>query len=240
MTPSNDTPAPHASPARQPPIDWDTDTDDPSYEPPLVTPAESHSHGDQANDHDNSHLSSTSKYFTCSQKTNTSYPVPVSVALVPSRLPISIAEKDSELCRMNLKMGLLDKRVAFLERELAQTRAELGASNAHCTLMARAVSEAMSSLEIQKCKTRRSVKTSACYVTHPSLHTQWEAEKQEKTIAQREKAEKEAQKATEDTAREVRICVEVATRVFSSVLLSSILIHFLTFFRTPGFVQAQG
>ncbi|KAH9955506.1 hypothetical protein BC827DRAFT_1271720 [Russula dissimulans] len=48
----------------------------------------------------------------------------------------------------------------------------------------------------------------------------WEAEKQEKTEVQREKAEKEAQKATEDTAHEVRICVEVATRTFADPLAS--------------------
>jgi hypothetical protein len=73
----------------------------------------------------------------------------------------------------------------------------------------------------------------SCYVTYPSLHIQWEAEKQEKTEVQREKAEKEAQKATEDTAHEVQICVEVATRTFAGALLSSILIPFLTFFQIP-------
>src|SRR5712675_1883247 len=64
------------------------------------------------------------------------------------------------------------------------------------------------------------VKTSAHYITHPALRTQWETEKQEKAHSQREKTEKEAQKATEDAAREARIRSEITTRTFSGALLT--------------------
>jgi len=122
-----------------------------------------------------------------------SSPVPVSVALNRSCMPISLAEKESLIHHQDLKINLLEKA-------LLQARTELGASNAHCTLMTQAASEAMTSLENQKRKTHRSVKTSTCYITHPALCTQWETKKQEKAHSQREKTEKEAQKATEDAA----------------------------------------
>ena len=50
------------------------------------------------------------------------------------------------------------------------------------------------------------IKTSARYITHLALHMQWETEKQEKANSQREKTEKEAQKATEDAAHKAQIC----------------------------------
>ena len=50
------------------------------------------------------------------------------------------------------------------------------------------------------------VKTSAHYITHPALRMQSETEKQEKAHSQREKTEKEAQKASEDAARKAQIC----------------------------------
>jgi len=88
--------------------------------------------------------------------------------------------------------------------------------------MTRAVSEARTSLENQKRKTRRPVKTSARYITHPALRTQWEVEKQENAHAQRERTEKEAQMATEDAARRARIHSEITKRTFSGALLSTL------------------
>jgi len=167
------------------------------------SPKDSH---DQPNDRNNPSFPFSSVHVTRSQITKSSSPVPVSVALDPFRFPVSVAEKDSVICRLNLQIELL-------EREIAQTKAELRASNAHCTLMTRAASEVMTSLENQKRKTRRSAKTSARYLT---------------------------QKATEDAARKVRIRSEIAARTFSGVLLSSILTRFLILPRSPGFIQAQG
>ena len=226
----NNEPHPHASPAHLSQIDWDTDPDDHNFQPlsPHLSPnpmpvvlAKSHSpedlHG-QPNNHNNSPFPSLSLvHNTRSQKMNSSTPVPVSVTLNWSHIPIPLSDskKMAEIRRLNLKTELL-------ERENLQLRVELGASNTHCTIITRTASDCMTSLENQKRKSHQAIKTSTCFITHPALRTQWEADKQEKTCVEREKAEKEAQKATEDAKCEARIRLEIATRTFSG---ASLLYH---------------
>src|SRR5712675_3509517 len=192
---------PGTSPTHQSPVNWDTDPDDFIDPPsPSLNPMATESR------------SLSSGHFTCSQKTKFPSPVPISTTLNRSCIPISIAEKDAVICCQDLKINLL-------ENALVQARAKLGASNAHCTLMFRAASEAMASLGTQKCKTCQSVKTKACYITHLALHEQWEVEKREKAHVQKEKTEKEVQKATEDAVCEAQIHSDIALRTFSGALL---------------------
>ena len=102
-----------------------------------------------------------------------------------------------------------------MQKELVQAKAELDASNAHCTIMTRAATEAKAELEQQKRKTRQGVKTSARYVTHPAIRAQWAAEQEEKAWKAKELAEKEAQKVANDAARNTQIQEDIQTRVFS-------------------------
>ena len=152
---------------------------------------------------------SSSCHFTRSQKASSSA-VSVSVALDHTRAPIpsSTEEMGSEISRLRMIVDLMQK-------ELVQAKAELDASNAHCTIMTRAATEAKAELEQQKRKTRQGVKTSARYVTHPAIRAQWAAEQEEKARKAKELAEKEAQKVANDAARNTQIQEDIQTRVFS-------------------------
>ena len=103
----------------------------------------------------------------------------------------------------------------LMEKELVEAKAHLDASNAHCTIMRRAATEAREDLQQQKRKSRRSVKTSARYVTHPGIRAQWAADQEERAKQARETARKEAQKATEEAARNAQIQEDIRMRVFS-------------------------
>jgi DDE superfamily endonuclease len=199
-------------------LDWDTDPDDPDYEPPadnvsassatcppasasaasglLLSPATSimqpftpsgpttrstmprvsyEPSKDFSIDPDC--ISQPSHPFTRSQKqsSESSPAVSVSVALDHSRAPIpsSIEKKDFEINRLQMTVNLMEKEFAStvnqMEEKLTQAKAQIDASNAHCTIMMQAATEAKAELEQQKCKTHRVVKTSAHYVTHPMI-----------------------------------------------------------------------
>ncbi len=96
-------------------------------------------------------------------------------------------------------------------------KANNDASNAHCTIMTQVATAARADLDHQKRKTRRAVKTSACYVAHPAIEDEWNASQQEKAWCAKETTEMEAQKATDEALCEVHIQMEIQTRMFSSV-----------------------
>jgi hypothetical protein len=150
-----------------------------------------------------------SGYFTRSQRASSS-PLSVSIALHYSRAPIpsSSEEKDSEINRLRMKVELI-------ERELVLARASNNASDAHCTIMQRAASDARTEIEQHKRKTRQSVKTGARYVTHPSIRAQWATEQEEKAQREREAAQKGAQKMADDVARNAQIQEDIQMKVFT-------------------------
>ena len=106
----------------------------------------------------------------------------------------------------------------MMEKELLQAKAEAAASNAHCTIMARAATDAKAELEQQKRKTRRSVKTSARYVTHPTIRARWAADQEERAQRAREAAQKEAQRSVDDAARNAQIHDDIQTKIFTGAL----------------------
>lgn len=156
--------------------------------------------------------SAASRYFTRSQK-HSSPAVSVSVALDRSQAPIpsSVEEMGSEINRLRMTVNLMEK-------ELLQAKAEAAASNAHCTIMARAATDAKAELEQQKRKTRRSVKTSARYVTHPTIRARWAADQEERAQRAREAAQKEAQRSVDDAARNAQIHDDIQTKIFTGAL----------------------
>jgi len=217
-------------------IDWLTNTDD--YEPPaspsavpasllpqnmLSAPVTSdrptpspHSHMSPSDCP--SALSHESNYFTrsqASQKANMhSQPsllaVSISIALDPSGAPIpeSYDEIKTELCRLQMENGLMKKVIA-------KANSETKASNAHCTIMTHAASASKTELENQKRKTHRSVKTNAHLISHPMLIEKHKADLELKALRASEAAKVEAQKATKEALREVRIQEEIRTRIFT-------------------------
>jgi hypothetical protein len=130
-------------------------------------------------------------------------------------MPSSVAEMGSEINRLRMTVDLMAKEVLQKEKELVLMKADLDASNAHCTIMTRSATEAKEDLQQQKRKSRRSVKTSARYVTHPGIRAQWAADQEERAKQARETARKEAQKATEEAARNAQIQEDIRMRVFS-------------------------
>jgi hypothetical protein len=147
-----------------------------------------------------------------SQK-NSSPAVSVSIALDHSWAPIpsSVEEMGSEINRLQMTVSLMEK-------ELVQARADADASNAHCTIMKRAASDAMSEVEQQKQKSRWAVKTSVRYVMHPVIREQWAADQEERAQKAREAAKKEAQKSADDAARNSQIQDDIRAKVFIGVL----------------------
>ena len=126
-----------------------------------------------------------------SKHTPSSAAISASVALDHDQFPSSAEEKDAKLCRLWLECELL-------QRELAQTQAQLMASNAHCMVMTRSASEAHTELDNQKTKTCQSIKTVPRYVTHPEIKERWTIEQAEKAECEKEAAEKEAEKTVQE------------------------------------------
>ena len=123
-----------------------------------------------------------------------------------------------EEMKMELHKLILENKL--LSQELAQTKAQLQASDAHCTIMSRAASEAQAEAQIHRKKTRRSVKTQARFVTKPDLEEAFEKEMAEKVAAEKEAAEKEAEKAAQEVIRLSRIQEDTASRQFTRSLSS--------------------
>ena len=125
---------------------------------------------------------------------------------------------NQEEMKMEFRRVLLQNR--YLTQELTQAMAELQASNAHCTVMQRAASDAQTQLTNQRKKTRRSVKTDARFVTKADMQESFEKEKAEKEKAEQEAAAKEAEKEKEEAARAVRIREDTTSRQFTLSLSS--------------------
>jgi hypothetical protein len=121
---------------------------------------------------------------------------------------------------MAVELRKLCFKSKLLENEVSSLQAQLTASNAHCTIMTRAASEAQSELATNRKKTRRSVKTKSRFVTHPELKEAFEAEKAEKAAQAKEAAEKEAEKAVQEAARVSRIQEETVSKNFTGGLSS--------------------
>ncbi|KAH9994016.1 hypothetical protein BJV77DRAFT_331209 [Russula vinacea] len=67
-----------------------------------------------------------------------------------------------------------------VQKELVQTRAQIDAIDARCTIMMQAAPEAREELEQQKCETCQAVKTSAPHVTATRAYRQWATEQEER------------------------------------------------------------
>jgi phage regulator Rha-like protein len=104
---------------------------------------------------------------------------------------------------------------SFLEQALLDANATISASNAHCTIMKRAESDAQAELQNKKNKGRRTVKTTARYVAHDTMRELHASQAQEKARRASEAVEKEAQKAEEEAAHEARIQEDIKTKVFT-------------------------
>ena len=150
-------------------------------------------------------------HFTRSQSTT---PSTLFVSTTPdytvTNAPVPNSNKEA-----NAEIARLQMACQSLERELAVSRAMNEASNAHCTIMKRAESDARARLLSKKSKCRRTVKTSARYVAHDTLKEIHAVQTQEKAERAREAAEKEVQKAEEEAAREARIREKTMTRIFT-------------------------
>jgi DDE superfamily endonuclease len=121
---------------------------------------------------------------------------------------------------MQFEIRKLQYSKQLLENEVLSLKGQLVASNAHCTVINRAVTETRTELENQKKKTRRSVKTQSRFVTHPELKAVFKAEMAEKEAQGRQAAEKEAQKVVEDAARAEQINEDTASKIFTGSLSS--------------------
>jgi len=156
-------------------------------------------------------------HFTRSQKSS-SAAVPVSVATDGAPMPSDPLEMSSEIRRLRIKCGLLEK-------EVMDVKANLNASEAHCTIMHRAASDLMSQAESQKRKSRRPVKTKARLVACPGVHVheaEFAARQEEKAHAAAEVMEKEAQKAAQEAQRQAQMQEAIRTRVFTGTWQESI------------------
>jgi hypothetical protein len=111
-------------------------------------------------------------------------------------------------------------KMNLLENELAMAKAQMMASDAHCTIMTRAATQARSELQNHKKKTRQSVKTQARFASYPDLKAAYEIEAAEKEAAGREAAEKEAEKAAQEKIRLAQINEEIVLKVFTKSLSS--------------------
>lgn len=111
--------------------------------------------------------------------------------------------------------ALLQKEVVLSNERAEAVNARADASEAHCTILKRALSIAKAESFNKKNKTRRAVKTSARYVAHDTMKELHASQAQEKAMHAREAAEKEARKAEEEAARQVRIREETTTKIFT-------------------------
>jgi len=105
-------------------------------------------------------------YITRSHSQNeaSSSALSISIALDPARAPVpcSVEEKDLEINRLWMTCS-------FLEQALSDARVTIAATNAHCTIMKRAESDAWAELQNKKNKSHCTVKTNACYVAHNTM-----------------------------------------------------------------------
>jgi hypothetical protein len=122
-----------------------------------------------------------------------------------------------EIVMENKKLWLKQE---LLERRIQQYEAEMSASNAHCTVMAREATHVQTQYESQKRMVRKSVKTKARFVTHPELKETFEVEKAVRLEKEKEVAEKGAQKAAEDAVRRKQIDQDTISKVFDCSLAS--------------------
>jgi cation transport ATPase len=123
-----------------------------------------------------------------------------------------------------------------LEKQLVVTKANLDASEAHCTIMKRAVSDAMSQMELQKRKSGRPVKTKAHLVAcpgDPEHEAQFAASQEEKARVAREAKEKEAQKAAEEAQRQAQLQEAIRMWIFTGAWLAFILALWLASLSDP-------
>ena len=151
-------------------------------------------------------------HFTRSQNTTSSSTMSISTVLDYMHTPVPNSEEE-----LSAEVTQLQMTCQLLTKELSLSRAMLEASNAHCTIMKRAESDARERLLSKKGKSRRTVKTVARYVAHDTLKEIHTTQIQERATRAREAAEKEAQKAEEEATRLARIREETRMRIFTGV-----------------------
>ena len=153
-----------------------------------------------------------SHHMTHLQNTASSTALSISAALDHNQAPIpkSMEELNAEIIRLQMTCN-------FLEQELIQVRANTEASDAHCTIMKRAESDARAQLLGKKNKSHRAIKTSAHYIAYETLKEIHAHQTQEKAERARENTAKEAQKAEEEAVCKAQIWEETTTRIFTGV-----------------------
>ena len=116
----------------------------------------------------------------------------MSISTVLDHIYAPVPNSEEEL---SAKVTQLQMTCQLLTKELSLLRAMLEASNAHCTIMKCAESDARKRLLSKKGKSHHTVKTVACYVAHNTLKEIHTTQIQEGATHAREAAEKKAQKA---------------------------------------------
>ena len=101
-------------------------------------------------------------------------------------------------------------------REHSQTKAQLRAAEAHCTIMAQALADANAQLaSMSKKKMRSTTKIKARFVALPELRDTFEAEEANRKELERSNAKKEAQKQADHRARQSQIMKDTVLKVFN-------------------------
>ncbi|KAG6876505.1 hypothetical protein C0992_012680 [Termitomyces sp. T32_za158] len=114
----------------------------------------------------------------------------------------------SDVRHLRMQMKACLNRISGLEAELA-------ASNSHCTLMRRELSDFRTKLDNTRAKkTRGSTKIKACFLTHPELKEAFEKEEVERQKREQINAEREAQKARDAAERSARINEDSVLKTF--------------------------
>ncbi|KAI0729980.1 hypothetical protein C8Q72DRAFT_745963, partial [Fomitopsis betulina] len=104
-----------------------------------------------------------------------------------------------------------------LSMELQSTKAELEASNAHCTLMKHENGDLRTQLEnSKKRKERNTSRRMARFITNQSLRSRYEQEKAEQEAKKQEQEQRRQEKEARDTEEAAYIAREAADRVFGS------------------------
>jgi hypothetical protein len=120
------------------------------------------------------------------------------------------------------------KSFAELVAEITQLRAvvrqkdaELDATNAHCTIMKRALMDANTQVDnLTKKKGRGSTKVKSRWISLPELKDSIYAEEAERIEREKQNAEKEAQKEAHAVAQNIRITSNTLLKVFDAPLSS--------------------
>jgi hypothetical protein len=151
-------------------------------------------------------------------RTSSSLVLSIDAALNRSITPNGITHDKRSREEVAMENVALQHRLQLYEKANLELQALIDSANAHCTLMQRSATTALTALENTKRKTRRSVKTGARFVTHPELKEAFEAERVVRLAKEKEAADTAAKKAVDDAARTARISQDTASKIFNQAL----------------------